>query len=177
MPTRRAPLGRHGRLVIWTVWVTVGLLLLDRLGGWSYLLAVAALGAVVCLVPGALPERVRRHDRTELAVIGTLYLAVVALLSLAFRGFGTDHTPGLFLSFAAALLVGVAGPVYYTVWRRGGSLGDLGLRLGDWATTATLALLFAGVQFWLTLWRLDVPDAQNWVPLLVMALVVGVFES
>src|SRR4051794_34048110 len=100
MSTRRAPLGRHGRLVIWTVWATVGLLLLDRLGGWSYLLAVAALGAVVCLVPGALPERRRRHDRTELAVIGTLYLAVVALLSLAFRGFGTEHTPGLFLSFA-----------------------------------------------------------------------------
>ena len=177
MSALRAPLGRRGRLVIWTVWVVAGLLLLDRLGGWSYLITVAALGAVVCLVPGALPERVRRHDQTELIVIGGLYLTVVALLSLAFRGFGTDHTPGLFLSFAAALLVGVVGPIYYTVWRRGGTLGDLGLRVGNWVETLTLALLFAGVQFWLTLWRLDLPATQDWVPLLVMALVVGVFES
>lgn len=40
-----------------------------------------------------------------------------------------------------------------------------------------LALVFAGVQFALTLWGYDLPAAVNWVPLLVMALVVGVFES
>jgi hypothetical protein len=40
-----------------------------------------------------------------------------------------------------------------------------------------LALVFAGVQFVLTLWGYDLPAAVNWVPLLVMALVVGVFES
>ncbi|MGN6574597.1 MAG: lysostaphin resistance A-like protein, partial [Nocardioides sp.] len=43
--------------------------------------------------------------------------------------------------------------------------------------TAVLALLFAGVQFALTLWGYDLPAAQDWVPLLCMALVIGVFES
>ena len=41
-----------------------------------------------------------------------------------------------------------------------------------------MALLFGGVQFALTLWGATLPaDPQDWVPLLVMALVVGVFES
>jgi membrane protease YdiL (CAAX protease family) len=162
---------------MWAAWVAAGLLLLDQFGGWAYLLTVTTLAGLVSLIPGALPNRVRRHDDAELAVIGVLYVVVVALLSLAFRGFGTDHVPGLFLSFAAALLVGVVGPIYYTVWRRGGTLRDLGLRVGNRAETLTLALLFAGLQFWLTVWRLDLPRAEDWVPLLVMALVVGVFEA
>jgi membrane protease YdiL (CAAX protease family) len=49
--------------------------------------------------------------------------------------------------------------------------------LGDWRTTGLLALLFAGVQFALTLWGYDLPAPEDWVPLLVMALVVGVFET
>jgi hypothetical protein len=38
-------------------------------------------------------------------------------------------------------------------------------------------LVFAGVQFSLTLWGYDLPEPEDWVPLLGMALVVGVFES
>ncbi|GAA1949954.1 hypothetical protein GCM10009798_06480 [Nocardioides panacihumi] len=106
-----------------------------------------------------------------------LYVAIVALMRLAFVGFTTDHVAGLFLCFAAALLIGVLGPIYVTVWRRGAPLADLGLRLGDWRATGLLALLFAGVQFSLTLWGYDLPAPVDWVPLLVMALVVGVFET
>ena len=43
--------------------------------------------------------------------------------------------------------------------------------------TGLLALLFAGVQFVLTLWGYHLPAPVDWVPLLVMALVVGVFEA
>lgn len=38
-------------------------------------------------------------------------------------------------------------------------------------------MLFAGVQYALTLWGYDFPAASSWVPLLCMALVVGAFES
>lgn len=38
-------------------------------------------------------------------------------------------------------------------------------------------MLFGGVQFTLTPWGFQFPTAEDWVPLLVMALVVGVFES
>jgi uncharacterized protein len=98
-------------------------------------------------------------------------------MRLAFAGFTTDRTAGLFLCFAAALLLGVAGPVTFTVWIRGGSLRDLGISAeGVWPTLG-LAVLFGGVQFALTLWGFALPAPVDWVPLLAMALVVGVFES
>ena len=43
--------------------------------------------------------------------------------------------------------------------------------------TVGLGVLFAGVQFALTLWGYDLPAAEAWVPLLVMSLVVGAFEA
>ena len=98
-------------------------------------------------------------------------------MRLAFVGFGTDQVPGLFLSFAGALLLGVVGPVTYTVWTEGGSLRDLGLRRDNLLITSVLAVLLAAVQFAITLWGYALPAPVDWVPLLVMALVVGVFES
>ena len=106
-----------------------------------------------------------------------IYLGVVALMRLAFVGFGTDHVAGLFLAFACALLLGTVGPVYLTVWVRQRPLADLGLGTGNLRGTIVLALVFASTQFALTLWGYDLPRAVDWVPLLVMALVVGVFES
>jgi hypothetical protein len=43
--------------------------------------------------------------------------------------------------------------------------------------TLSLAVLFAAVQFGVTLWGVDLPAPVDWVPLLVMSLVVGVFEA
>jgi membrane protease YdiL (CAAX protease family) len=110
-------------------------------------------------------------------MIAAFYAAVVTFMWLAFVAFGTDDVLGLFLCFATALLIGVIGPVVYTVWTRSGSLHDLGLRRDDLPKTLTLAAVFAAVQFAITLWGYDLPAAVDWVPLLVMALVVGVFES
>ena len=96
----------------------------------------------------------------------------------AFRLFGTDSVLGLFLCFAAGLVAGVAVPVVYTVWRRQRPLASLGLGLHDLPLTIALGLLFAAIQFALTLWGYDLPaSGEDWVPLLVMALVVGIFES
>ena len=39
------------------------------------------------------------------------------------------------------------------------------------------ALMFAAVQFLLTLYGSPLPTPVNWVPLLVMALTVGMFEA
>ncbi len=165
------------RGVLWSAWVVVALLLLPVLDAIAYGVVVPLSGLAVALVPGMLPRRVARDDRRDLVTIGGLYLGVVVLMRLAFVGFGTEHTAGLFLCFAAALLLGVGGPVGYTVWARGRTLADLGLRSDDLAATAVLAVLFGGVQFALTLWGYDLPAPVDWVPLLVMALVVGVFES
>lgn len=170
-------MNNHTRATLWATWVVVGLLLLPIGNGLWYLAAVAATGLALSLVPGAVPTAHRLRDPQDLLVIGGLLIAVVALNRAAFVGFTQDHVVGLFLCFAAALLVGVAGPVYYTVWVRHRTLADLGLRRDNLRPALLLALGFGAVQFALTLWGHDLPAPVDWVPLLVMSLVVGVFES
>jgi len=169
--------GRVRPPVLWSSWVVAALLLLSVVQSWVYAVLVATSALALALLPGTVTRRPSRAQPGDLAAIVVLYIAVVGLMRLAFVGFGTDHVAGLFVSFAAALLVGVAGPVYYTVWRRGLPLSRLGLRRDGLRTAALLALLFGGVQFALTLWGYDLPAPVDWVPLLVMALVVGIFES
>lgn len=176
MPPALSP--RSTRALAWSVWVVAALLLLPVLGGAWYATAVAGSALLMAAVPGTRPRVVVTRDDRDLVAIGLMYLAVVGSMSLAFRVFTTANTLGLFLCFAVALLVGSVGPVVYTVWFRRAPLRDLGLRVDNWRPTVALALLFAGVQFALTLWGLTLPaDPEDWVPLLVMALVVGVFES
>ena len=167
----------RAQAVLWITWVVGALFLLDALSGAWYATVVIASALLLAQVPGALSRSNRHVDTDELAVMGGMYVGVVALLAVAFRVFTTDHVAGLFLSFAAALLLGVIGPIGYVVWRRGGSLVALGLRTDNWRETGLLALMFAGVQFALTLWGFGLPNYADWVPLLAMALVVGVFES
>lgn len=167
----------HRAPLLWSLWVVAGLFVLPVAEGWTYLAVIVVSALIVSAVPGAVPRPARHLDRRDLAAIAIIYLGVVALLGLAFVGFTTDRVAGLFLSFAAALLLGVAGPVVYTVWLRDRPLSSLGLRRDNLRPALGLALLFAGVQYSLTLWRYDLPAARDWVPLLCMALVVGVFES
>ncbi|MGH2656546.1 MAG: lysostaphin resistance A-like protein [Actinomycetota bacterium] len=116
-------------------------------------------------------------DRRDLLAIAALYTVVVALAKLALGIFTTDSTLGLFLCFGAGLVVGVVGPVVYTVWGRGRPLSSLGIGLHRWRSTVALAVLFGAVQFSITLWGYDLPLAVDWVPLLVMSVVVGLFEA
>jgi membrane protease YdiL (CAAX protease family) len=163
--------------VSWTTWVVLALLLLEVLEGAAYGVLVPVSALILAAIPGTTPVVVRRSDRMDLVVVAALYAIVVGLMRLAFVGFTTDNTLGLFLCFAAALVLGAAGPVVYSSWVRRRPLADLGLQGGDLRRTGALALLFAAVQFGLTLWGYDLPAPVDWVPLLVMALVVGVFES
>jgi membrane protease YdiL (CAAX protease family) len=168
--------------VVWVAYVVGVLLLLDVVGlVWVGVIAPVAAATLVVLQwrrpPGAVRWVERDVDRTDLVAIGVFYVLAVGLFAIAFRGFGTDREAGLFVSFAAGLLVGVIGPVVYMVWRRGRSLSDLGIgshRLGE---TLALGSVLAGIQFAMTLWGYDLPDPVDWVPLLVMSLVVGAFEA
>jgi membrane protease YdiL (CAAX protease family) len=105
------------------------------------------------------------------------YVVVVGLFAVAFRGFGADRPAGLFLTFAAGLLLGVVGPVIYMVWFRRRSLADLGIGGHRLRETALLGLALTGIQFTMTLWGYDLPEPVDWVPLLVMSLVVDGFEA
>jgi uncharacterized protein len=165
------------RTAAWTAWVVLALLLLPIGDGLAYFALIASSAILLALVPGALPGVRRTRDAEDLLAIAVLYVAIVGLMRLAFVVFTDERVLGLFLAFAGALLLGVVGPVYYTVWRRRRPLADLGLRRDNLRPAIALALLFGGVQFALTLWRYELPAAVDWVPLLCMSLVVGVFEA
>jgi hypothetical protein len=172
-------------VAVWSVFVVIGLLLMDILqDDASYGLVILVLGGTLAVASTAVPDFKaslpwlgRRVDRRDLVSVGILYVGVVGLLRLAFGVFTADHMLWFFLSFAAALVMGVGGPVLYQVGIRGGSLSDLGIGARRWRSTLALGLLFAGVQFSITLWGYDLPRPVDWIPLTVLALAVGLFEA
>jgi hypothetical protein len=167
--------------VVWAVFVTAALLLLDVIPLQTWGIASPLAAAVLLLVTArssAGIARLRvRADRLDLATVAVLYLAVVALFRLAFGVFTPDRVLGLFLSFAGGLLLGVGGPIAYTVWLRHRPLRTLGLGLHQLRPTLVLALLFGGVQFAVMFAGYALPAAVDWVPLLVLSVTVGLFEA
>jgi membrane protease YdiL (CAAX protease family) len=164
--------------VLWSSVVVAALLLLGVQNGALYgVLVPAGALAVAALVPGALPATSHKVDRRDLLAVCGFYLAIVALFCLAFRVFTQQHVAGLFLCFAGGLLLGVLGPLIYTVWYRGRPLADLGITRRNLRPALALGLLFAAIQFALTLWGYQLPAPVDWVPLAVLAVTVGLFEA
>jgi membrane protease YdiL (CAAX protease family) len=119
----------------------------------------------------------RRVDGRDVRAVLLLYVAVVTALYLVFQVFTVDRTLGLFLCYAAGLVLGVVGPVIYTVWMRGRPLADLGLTTKNGQQAIGLGLLLGVIQFFLTLYGYHLPAPVDWVPLLTMSLMVGLFEA
>jgi membrane protease YdiL (CAAX protease family) len=165
----------------WAAFVVVALIAMDWLPLGTWAVAVTVSGAVLAAVSAAVVPRLRWIDRTvdvrDLAAVAVLYPSVVAALWIAFEVFTTDRVLGLFLSFTTGLLLGVGGPVVYTVWLRRRPLRSLGIGLHNLRATLGLALLFAVAQFAVTFWGYQLPAPIDWVPLLFMALPVGLFEA
>jgi uncharacterized protein len=174
-PTDHVPL-------VWVGFVLASLLALDLLSLTVWSIAVPLAAATLWLVsagwwrspsirlPGTLDQR-------DLAVIAALYLAVVGLWRLAFTVFSADRWLGLFLCFGGGMLLGVVVPVIYTVWLRRRPLASLGIGTHQLRTTLALGVLFGGVQAVTMLWAYRLPAPVDWVPLLVGALTVGLFEA
>jgi membrane protease YdiL (CAAX protease family) len=170
------------RAAVWVALVVAGLMSIGVLGtvafGWLIpVVSLIVVGLQWSRPPAGVVWRAWHPDWRDVRAIAVFYVGVVVLFRLAFAVFTADRVAGLFLSFAAGLVLGVAGPVIYTVWRRGRPLADLGISLDRLPATVGLALCFAAAQFVVTLFGYDLPAPVDWVPLLVMALVVGVFET
>jgi membrane protease YdiL (CAAX protease family) len=166
------------RRVIWVAWL-IGVLLFLAVGNdliYGVTVPLTA-GLLVLLAPGLVPSAGRRVDVRDVRVVVLLYVGVVAALYLAFQVFTIERTLGLFLSYAGGLVLGVVGPVIYTVWRRRRPLADLGLTTKNWRQAVGLGLVLGLVQFFLTLYGQQLPAPVDWVPLLTMALMVGLFEA
>jgi membrane protease YdiL (CAAX protease family) len=172
-----ALLARHKKIV-WVTWLVAALLFLGVGNGLVYGLAIPlTAGLLVLMSPGLLSSTGRQVDGRDIRTVLLLYVGVVAALYLAFQVFTVQRTLGLFLCYAGGLILGVVVPVIYTVWRRGRSLVDLGLTTRNWRQAAGLGLLLGAVQFFLTLYGYHLPAPVDWVPLLTMSLMVGLFEA
>jgi len=144
---------------------------------WVWAIIVSAVAMLLVVVPVTRPSMSGVVDIRDLAAIATLYIAVVATFRLAFGVFTQDNVLGLFLSFAAGLIIGVVGPIIYQVWIRGKDLRSLGIGLHRIRATLLIAVALGLVQFAMTLSGYELPEPVDWVPLLVMSLVVGFFEA
>jgi uncharacterized protein len=166
------------RRIIWVTWLIAALLFLAIGNGLIYGLTIPlTAGLLVLLAPGLVPNAGRHVDGRDIRAVLLLYVGVVTALYLAFQVFTVDRTLGLFLCYAAGLILGVVGPVIYTVWMRSRPLADLGLTTKNWRQAVGLGLVLGLIQFFLTLYGYDLPAPVDWVPLLTMSLMVGLFEA
>lgn len=166
------------RRIIWVTWLIAALLFLAIGNGLVYgLMIPLTAGLLVLLAPGLVPSAGRHVDGRDIRAVLLLYIGVVGTLYVAFQVFTVDRTLGLFLCYAAGLILGVVGPVIYTVWMRGRPLADLGLTAKNWRQAFGLGLVLGLIQFFLTLYGYDLPAPIDWVPLLTMSLMVGLFEA
>jgi membrane protease YdiL (CAAX protease family) len=119
-----------------------------------------------------------RPDRDTLVAFVS-YVLVVAGLYIAFQVFTTDRVAANFITFGPIALagLGVALPVLYTVLTRRRPLSDLGLTTRQLVPSLILGLLLSWDTYRNTLATLDLTWTQAQVPLIVMALAVGLFEA
>ena len=117
-------------------------------------------------------------DRDTLVAFGS-YILVVAALFVAFQVFTTEQVAANFITFGPITLagLGIAVPVLYTVLGRRHSLADLGLTGSHLLPSLVLGLILGWDTYRNTLAPLNVTWTRTEVPLIVMALAVGLFEA
>jgi len=161
---------------IWVAWLIAAMFSLALLDLTVYGVVIPVSALLLAVLTGQSVWRRRTIDWLDLGAVAALYIAVVVLFRVAFTVFTEANVLGLFLCFGAGLVLGVAVPVLYTL-RRGRTLSDLGLGLGNWKQAVLLGLILTSVQFAITLFGYALPAPVDWVPLLVMSLTVGAFET
>ena len=114
---------------------------------------------------------------TAIALVS--YVLVVAGLVTAFQVFTTARVAANFITFGPVTLagLGVALPVLYTVLVRRRSVADLGLTTRQLLPSLALGLLLSWDTYRNTIGPLGMAWTRELVPLVAMALAVGLFEA
>ena len=108
-----------------------------------------------------------------LLVTGALYTATVIIGSSVWGGFA------YFLLYAllCATIFGVGFPLYWTVVKRQRSIADLGLTTQRLIPSLALQAVFSVLLYSVTLARVQLPSADELIPLIGLALAIGFFEA
>ena len=163
---------------LWVGFLVGAFLLLVEVDPVIWAIAVASSALVLALVLSSNgPPWHPSIDRPDLVAVGLLYVAVVGLFLLAFGVFTPDQPVGFWLTFGAAVMLGVVGPIAQQVWSRGRGLSSLGITRLHLPEALTLGLILAVAQFAGTVWGHAFGALVDWIPLLTISLVVGFFEA
>jgi hypothetical protein len=174
--SRKRPSGIALPGLIWVVFLVASLLFL---GMRPVVWAIGVTASAVVLALALSSNGPRWHpsvDRRDLVGVAVLYAIVVALLVIAFQLITPSSVIGFWLTLGLAVAVGVAGPLLHQVWYRKRGLGSVGIDRHHLLEALTLGLILVVAQFGSALWDYRPQDAVAWVPLVVVALVVGFFD-
>ena len=124
-------------------------------------------------------KHVRWQPGRDTLVALVSYILVVAALYTAFQLFTTERVAANFITFGpiGLGLLGIGIPVSYTVMVRRRSLTNIGITGYQLLPSLTLGLLLGYDIFRNTLAPMDMSWERNVVPLVAMALAVGLFEA
>lgn len=127
----------------------------------------------------AIFAELRWHPQRDTAVALLSYLLVIAALFIAFQVFNTERVAANFITFGPLTLaaLGMALPLFYTVFVRRRPLADLGLTTYRLLPSLALSLILGWDTYRNTLATLDVAWTRAVVPLIVMVIAVGLFEA
>jgi len=119
-----------------------------------------------------------RPNRDTLAALIS-YILVVGGLFTAFQVFTTEQVAANFITFGPVTLagLGVVLPVLYTVLVRRRPLADLGLTTHQLVPSLVLGLLLGWDTYRNTIATQNMTWSRGMVPLVTMALTVGLFEA
>ena len=120
----------------------------------------------------------RWQPSAELALVVLTWIAVVAGLWTAFQGFTTQRVALNFITFGPISIfgLGVAVPILLII-RNGRSLKAVGITSSRAVLSIVLSLLFAVIQYTQTMAGVGLPALDRVIPLVTMALAVGLFEA
>jgi membrane protease YdiL (CAAX protease family) len=164
------------RALVWSAYLVVSLVLLVFVAGPLYPLVVGGGALLLALATVPKPFAWSPSFR-DMSVLGGLYVACVALFFVAFQVVTVGSEMALFVVFGAGLLLGVVGPLIHVVVIQRRPMADLGLTRARLPETLALGVVLAAVQAAITLPLVTFGTPDTWLPLLVLALTVGLFEA
>ena len=115
----------------------------------------------------------------DLVAVGVSWLLVVSALVIATFVVTADNGVAYFLVYAVigAAGFGVALPVWWMVWHRKRSIAELGVTTHLLGVSLGIQLVLAALQYTQTLGRMSLPDGETLLPLVTLALTIGLFEA
>lgn len=121
----------------------------------------------------------RFKPTTDLIAVLASWALVTGALSVATFVITAKNGGFYFIAYGifAALLFGVALPVWWMVWHRKRSLADLGVTTKLLGVSIGLQAVFAIYQYSTTLARTAIHSMTQFMPLVALALCIGFFEA